>query len=60
MKGASDALSWSEQSDFASEWGWIPTDGAIQPISIRQLKVLGRGRAAEARLVEATTDRVRC
>ena len=56
MKWASDELSWSEQSGNVSECGWIPTVGAIQPINIRQLKVLGCGRAAEARLVEATTE----
>ena len=56
MTGASDELSWSEHLGFVSEWGWIPAVGAIQPINIRQLKVLGRRRTAEARLVEATTE----
>lgn len=34
----------------------LPTVNSIQPVSIRTKRVLGHGRAAEARLVEVTTQ----
>lgn len=35
--------------------GYIPSQGSQQPVEVRCLEVLGAGRAAEARLVVATT-----
>jgi hypothetical protein len=52
---ASDSSDLSE-SRLTSSVDVLPVDGAMSPTSVRPIRVLGHGRAAEARLVEATDE----
>jgi hypothetical protein len=56
MPFSDDGEASAANEDNISSMGVLPVNGTMWPTSIRPVRVLGHGRAAEARLVQATNE----